>query len=240
MGGELKTEEERQGLLPSDRGEGTAVTSSQGQHTPGAQSQPESFLHTPMSTSCMHSTASSIFSLLHVCVRVCVCAHVCVSQAPFQSPVLGSHRLPAWMGLALLQPLQTLTGSKAAPSTSTSKARGRRLWGRAPHGHQRNTWSQCLFSPCEIFHCLPFYHPFLQLMKEKQPEGWGGRGVLRVSASATLGGQQSQDLSGMNIRVIWAAPLRAGAPPWPAIHFGPLCREAGAWGLCLPGCQQGL
>ena len=77
-------------------------------------------------------------------------------------------------------------------------------------------------------------------MKEKQPEGWGGRGVLRVSASATLGGQQSQDLPGMNIHVIQAAPLRAEAPPWPAIHFGPLCREAGAWGLCLPGCQQGL
>lgn len=227
-------EEERQGLLPSDQCEGTALTSSQGQHTPGAQSQPESFLHTPMSTSCMHSTASGIFSLSSTCVCVCV------SQAPFQSPVLGSHRLPAWMGLALLQPLQTLTVSKAAPSTSTSKARGRRLWGRAPHGHQRNTWSQCLFSPCKIFRCLPFFPPFLQLMKEKQPEGWGGRGVLRVSASATLGGQQSQDLSGMNIRVIWAAPLRAGAPCWPAIHFGPLCREAGTWGLCLPGCQQGL
>ena len=171
------------------------------------------------------------------CVCVCVCVRVC--QAPFQSPVLGSHRLPAWMGLAPLQLLQTLTGSKAAPSTSTSKARGRGLWGRAPHGHQRNTWSQCLFSPCKIFRCLPFFPPFLQLMKEKQPEGWGGRGVLRVSASATLGGQQSQDLPGMNIHVIWAAPLRAEAPPWPAIHFGSLCREAGAWGLCLPGCQQG-
>lgn len=158
-------EEERQGLLPSDQCEGRALTSSQAQHTPGAQSQPESFLHTPVSTSYMHCTGSGIFSLS----STCVCAHVCVSQAPFQSPVLGSHRLPAWMGLALLQLLQTLTGSKAAPSTSTSKARGRGLWGRAPHGHQRNTWSQCLFSPCKIFHCLPFHHPFLQLMKEKQP-----------------------------------------------------------------------
>ena len=223
-------EEEREGLLLSDQCEGTALTSSQGRH-------PESFLHILVSTSCIHSTASSIFSLSPLCVCVCVC--VCVCQAPFQSPVLGSHRLPAWTGLAPLQLLQTLTGSKAAPSTSTSKARGRGLWGRAPHGHQRNTWSQCLFSPCKIFRCLPYFPPFLQLMKEKQPEGWGGRGVLRVSASATLGGQQSQDLPGMNIRVIRAAPLRAEAPPWPAIHFGPLCREAGAWGLCLPGCQQG-
>lgn len=220
-------EEEREGLLLSDQCEGSALTSSQGQY-------PESFLHIPMSTSCIHSTASGIFCLSSVCVCVCV------SQAPFQSPVLGSHRLPAWLGLAPLQPLQTLTGSKAALSTSTSKARRRELWGQAPHGHQRNTWSQCLFSPCKIFCCLPFFPPFLQLMKEKQPKGWGGRGVLRVSASATLGGQQSQDLPGMNIHGIWAAPLRAGAPPWPAIHFRPLCRQAGAWGLCLPGCQQRL
>ena len=63
-------EEEREGLLLSDQCEGSALTSSQGQH-------PESFLHIPMSTSCIHSTTSGIFCLSSVCVCVCVC--VCVS-----------------------------------------------------------------------------------------------------------------------------------------------------------------
>ena len=78
-------EEEREGLLLSDQCEGTALTSSQGRH-------PESFLHILVSTSCIHSTASSIFSLSPLCVCVCVCVR------PPSSPQCLAHTgfLPGW------------------------------------------------------------------------------------------------------------------------------------------------
>lgn len=126
------------------------------------------------------------------------------------------------------------------PPPQSRRPEGEDSPGRAPRGHEGSTWSQCLFGPCKVLHFLPFFPPSLQLMKGKQPEGWGGRDVPRASASAALGGQQSQGLSGMNICVIRAAPRGAGAPPWPALCIGPLCREARGRGLRLPGPQRGL